>query len=58
MKYKPLTGICKTAIEHEYCLGCNKLEKEGFTGVQKCNDIDSPINRIKQILGVQQEIKI
>lgn len=57
MKYKELTGICKIAIEHEYCLGCQRLEMEDFIGVEKCDNAIHPLEKIKQILGVQQKIE-
>lgn len=57
MKYKELTGICKTAIEHEYCSGCQRLEMEEFIGVEKCENMEKPLDRIKKILGVQQKIE-
>lgn len=28
MKYPELTGICKSALEKNMCLGCSKLELE------------------------------
>ena len=55
-KYPPLTGICKTAIEKEWCLGCSKLELESFTGVEKCSQVCNPREKIKEILGVQEEL--
>ncbi len=36
-KYKSLKGICKVAIETGMCLGCMRLELEGFEGVTECN---------------------
>lgn len=58
MKYKELKGVCKVAIEKNYCFGCQKLEMEEFTGIDKCNCLEDPFKRINRILGVQQEIKI
>lgn len=58
MKYKELTGICKTAIKNGYCLGCQRLEMEEFTGVEKCTNAVHPLEKIKEMLGVQQKIKI
>lgn len=51
MKYPPLTGLCKN------CLGCNKLENPLFTGVNECKYARQPIQEIKEILGIQMEIK-
>ena len=56
MKYPKLTGICKIAIEKEWCTGCNKLELENFTGVEKCKWIEDPQERIKKILGIQEQL--
>lgn len=58
MKYLPLTGICKTAIEKEWCLGCNKLELENFRGVSKCSQVQDPREKIREILGVQEMIEL
>ena len=51
MKYPPLEGKCKE------CIGCNRLENPLFTGVNECKYSTQPIAEIKQILGIQMEIK-
>jgi hypothetical protein len=51
-KYPPLTGKCKT------CLGCGLLENPFFTGVNECKYAPQPIQEIKQILGIQEKIKL
>ena len=49
---------CKT------CLGCNRLEDKNFVGVVDCENyvratptVQDNINKIKEILGVQEEIQ-
>ena len=49
---------CKT------CCGCNRLEDKNFVGVVDCNNYvratptaQDNINKIKEILGVQEEIQ-
>ena len=49
---------CKT------CLGCNRLEDKAFVGVVDCVNyvratptLEDNINKIKEILGVQEEIQ-
>lgn len=55
MKYPELTGICKTALEKNLCLGCSKLEDINFRGQPNCELIDE---RKKQIYGVQEKIEL
>lgn len=52
MKYPELKGKCKT------CGGCMLLENPNFTGTNKCEYADEPIKQIKQILGIQERIKL
>ena len=47
------------------CLGCNKLELEWFEGVSSCKNyvratptLEDNINKIKEILGIQEKIKL
>ena len=49
---------CKT------CYGCNKLEDKNFVGVVECKNyvratptVQDNISKIKEILGVQEEIQ-
>lgn len=56
MKYPPLTGICKSAIESNRCLGCQKLEAISFTGVNECPWLKDARTEIKEILGVQEKL--
>ena len=49
---------CKT------CYGCNRLEDKNFVGVVDCKNyvratpkVEDNINKIKEILGVQEEIQ-
>ena len=49
---------CKT------CYGCNRLEDKNFVGVADCKNyvratptVQDNINKIKEILGVQEEIQ-
>lgn len=37
--YKELKGICKEAIQKQWCLGCSKMELESFGGVNQCKYI-------------------
>ena len=53
-----LWGVCKKNIENGLCLGCNKLENPNFTGQAKCDLVPNPINEIKQILGIQEKMKL
>lgn len=46
-KYPPLQGICKIAIEKEWCLGCNKLESKEFVGVESCQNLNKDFKQIK-----------
>ena len=57
MKYKKLTGICKIALKNNLCYGCSKLENPYFTGQVRCDLVQEPIQKIKQILGIQEMIK-
>lgn len=54
---KELWGACKKNIENGLCLGCNKLENPFFTGQAKCDLAVNPIDKIKNILGIQEKIK-
>ena len=49
---------CKT------CYGCNRLEDKNFVGITGCKNyvratptVEDNINKIKEILGVQEEIQ-
>lgn len=49
---------CKT------CLGCQRLENKNFNGVSSCKNYvrgtptpEENINKIKEILGIQEEIQ-
>ncbi len=53
-----MKGKCET------CFGCNKLELEWFEGVSSCKNYvrgtptpEDNINKIKEILGIQEEIQ-
>ena len=54
MKYPKLTGICKTALEKNMCLGCSKLEDINFKGQPNCKIIEE---KKKKIYGVQEKIE-
>lgn len=54
MKYPELTGICKTALEKNMCLGCSKLEDINFRGQPKCEIVEE---KKKKIYGVQERIE-
>lgn len=55
--YQQLEGICKKAIQNNLCNGCSKLENPNFVGEEQCNLVQEPIQKIKQILGIQEKIK-
>lgn len=52
--YPPLGGICTKAIKNNLCKGCSKLEDIDFKGQATCELVDSPIEKIKVILGIQE----
>ena len=52
-----LWGACKKNIENGLCLGCNKLENPLFQGQEQCDLAQDPINKIKNILGIQEKIQ-
>ena len=58
MKYLKLTGICERAIKNNLCNGCSKLENPYFTGQEQCNLVREPIKQIKEILGIQEVLKL
>ena len=58
MRYPKLTGICERAIKNNLCNGCSKLENPNFTGQEKCNLVIEPIKQIKEILGIQEVLKL
>lgn len=58
MKYPKLTGICERAIKNNLCNGCSKLENPYFTGQEQCNLVREPIKQIKEILGIQEVLKL
>lgn len=55
--YQQLGGICKKAIQNNLCNGCSELENPNFVGEEQCNLVQEPIQKIKQILGIQEKIK-
>ena len=55
---RELKGICKKALEHNLCLGCNKLELPNFVGQEKCNLVKDPRQRCKEILGIQERLDL
>lgn len=38
--------------------GCNRLELLDFRGVQECKYVKNPREQIKEILGVQEKMKL
>ncbi len=44
-------------MQNNLCSGCSKLENLNFKGQVKCNLADNPIQKIKQILGIQEKIE-
>ena len=62
---KLLCGICKIAIEQNWCYGCSKLENPYFIGQLQCEYAINPEERKKKMLeemkrklGIQEEIKL
>ncbi len=57
--YSKLYGICKKALENNWCLGCQKLENPTFTGQIQCDLVKDPamksIRRCKEILGIKEK---
>lgn len=67
MKYQEIIDSCKIAIEKEWCLGCNRLELPNFVGKVDCEGATPPppskkaqecIKKCKEILGIQERIKL
>lgn len=56
--YPPLRGICGKAIQNNFCKGCSKLENPNFIGQDKCDLVQEPIQKIKNILGIGGQMKI
>ena len=56
--YPPLGGICGKAIQNNLCKGCSKLEIEEFKGQEKCDLVQDSIKKIKQILGIGEQMKL
>ena len=52
MNYPELELPCKS------CLGCQRLEDVNFTGDKNCKYAENPIQKIKEILGIQEKIKM
>ena len=53
MKYPPLEGLCKNCIYK-----CFRVEDPTFIGVKECKYYKEPIQEIKEILGIQERIKL
>ena len=64
--YPRLIRSCEEAIKNEWCLGCSALESSEFVGRYNCEGSHPPktkkskesINEIKEILGIQERIKL
>lgn len=56
--YPPLGGICGQALKNNLCKGCQKLEDINFRGQPTCDLVQRPRQIIKQILGIQEKIKL
>lgn len=56
--YPPLGGICGKAIQNNFCFGCEKLSNPNFRGQEQCNLIQEPRQKIKNILGIGEQMKI
>lgn len=55
---KGLIGICKTAIETQMCLGCERLADPNFVGTDKCNLVANELEQCKKILNKGEQMKI
>jgi hypothetical protein len=58
MKYPEITGICKIAIRNNLCNGCNKLEEYNFRGQADCDMVQKPREKIKNILGIGEQMRL
>lgn len=56
--YPPLGGICGKAIKNNLCKGCQQLENPEFRGQAECDLVQEPIQKIKNILGIGEQMKI
>lgn len=56
--YPPLGGICGKAIKNNFCKGCQQLENIEFRGQAECNLVQEPIQKIKNILGIGEQMKL
>ena len=56
--YPPLGGICGKAVPNNRCKGCQQLENPEFRGQAKCNLVQEPIQKIKNILEIGEQIKL
>ena len=56
--YPSLGGICGKAVTNNLCNGCSKLENPEFRGQAKCDLVQEPIQKIKNILGIGEQMKI
>ena len=48
----------KKRLGTTYVHGCNRLELLDFKGLQECKHITKPQNYLKEILGIQEKMKI
>lgn len=53
VKYPPLEGLCKRCKYK-----CFRVENPNFRGTNECKYADNPIKEIKQILGIQEKMKL
>lgn len=56
--YPPLGGICGKAVPNSFCKGCQQLENPEFRGQAECNLVQEPRQKIKNILGIQEKIRL
>lgn len=46
------------SIKNNLCKGCQQLENIEFRGQAQCNLVQEPIQKIKNILGIGEQMKI
>ena len=56
--YPTLGGICRKSIKNNLCNGCQQLENPNFTGQAQCDLVQEPRQKIKNILGIGEQMKI
>lgn len=56
--YLPLGGTCGKSIKNNLCFGCEKLSDPNFREQAQCDLVQEPIQKIKNILKIGEQMKI